>query len=219
MKKILIKIISCITSMMIIPSSCMAWTNEHIQKTYEDYFGTKYTSHIYGLKALTCMLSGEDILNKIENSKAVFFASISTMQKFLEDNYESFRPHFPHVDKAQLEYTCNKIADKILGYARDYRQLKSNGTGYEKQKAIKALDDFDENRQRFILEQISVALQTEPNTIQFPVLIEMAAQIAESLNLKLGREEKRRKSVLLKWFDTNWEIINPVIKTLTIVKA
>ncbi|KAH0786439.1 hypothetical protein GPJ56_009650 [Histomonas meleagridis] len=42
-------------------------------------------------------------------------------------------------------------------------------------------------------------------------LVNIAAIIAENAGIKLDRDAKRRKSVLLKWFDENWTKIQPYL--------
>ena len=42
-------------------------------------------------------------------------------------------------------------------------------------------------------------------------LTNIAKVIAESAQIKLDRDAKRRKSVLLKWFDENWAEIQPFL--------
>lgn len=42
-------------------------------------------------------------------------------------------------------------------------------------------------------------------------LIGIASAIAEKANLKLDRDAKRRKNVLIRWFDENWETVGPLL--------
>ena len=47
--------------------------------------------------------------------------------------------------------------------------------------------------------------------IKQPELLSIAKVLAQNANLKLDRDAKRRKSVLIKWFDENWNLIAPFI--------
>lgn len=45
----------------------------------------------------------------------------------------------------------------------------------------------------------------------------IAEHIAQKLQINLDRDAKRRKTVLLKWFDENWKVIKDVIYDYTVV--
>jgi hypothetical protein len=42
-------------------------------------------------------------------------------------------------------------------------------------------------------------------------LLSIATVLAENANIRLDRDAKRRKSVLLKWFEENWTAVSPFI--------
>jgi hypothetical protein len=44
-----------------------------------------------------------------------------------------------------------------------------------------------------------------------PDLLSMESVLAGNANIKLDRDAKRRKAVLLKWFDENWAVIEPYL--------
>jgi hypothetical protein len=48
-------------------------------------------------------------------------------------------------------------------------------------------------------------------TIKQPELLSIASVLAANANIRLDRDAKRRKSVLLKWFEENWLAVEPFI--------
>lgn len=49
------------------------------------------------------------------------------------------------------------------------------------------------------------------NNIKQPELLSIATVLASNANIKLDRDAKRRKSVLIKWFEENWKAILPFL--------
>jgi hypothetical protein len=47
-----------------------------------------------------------------------------------------------------------------------------------------------------------------PN-IKQPELVSIASVLAQGTNIRLDRDAKRRKAVLIKWFEENWAAIAP----------
>ena len=47
-------------------------------------------------------------------------------------------------------------------------------------------------------------------------LVNIAQVIASKVNIKLDRDAKRRKTVLLKWFSENWSKIQPYLKYIVL---
>ena len=48
-------------------------------------------------------------------------------------------------------------------------------------------------------------------SIKQPELLSIATVLAQNANIKLDRDAKRRKSVLIKWFEENWNAIHPFL--------
>ena len=48
-------------------------------------------------------------------------------------------------------------------------------------------------------------------SIKQPELLSIATVLAQNANVKLDRDAKRRKSVLIKWFEENWAAIHPFL--------
>jgi hypothetical protein len=49
------------------------------------------------------------------------------------------------------------------------------------------------------------------NNIKQPELLSMAQVLANHANIRLDRDAKRRKAVLIKWFEENWVAIEPFL--------
>ena len=47
--------------------------------------------------------------------------------------------------------------------------------------------------------------------VKQPELLSIATVVAQNANVKLDRDAKRRKSVLIKWFQENWSTISPYL--------
>ena len=77
----------------------------------------------------------------------------------------------------------------------------------EKQRIAERLGDFDAKRCP-VWRKIT---QRFGNAIKQPELLSIARVLADQLNLKLDRDAKRRKSVLIKWFAENWELVGDLI--------
>lgn len=188
MKKILIKIISGIASLAIMPWNCTAWNNQNIQQAYESAFDYRYLYTHNGLKALT-----SEIAKYCPYYFTNQFNTISTMQKFLEDNYENFKLIFPNIVQEDLKARYN-----------DFQT-------YDKKKSTKYICDFNINMQKEIAEKIK-----EKFMISYPThntLLTIAQVFEKEYNIKLDREAKRRKPALLKWYFEHWELIQslPII--------
>jgi hypothetical protein len=49
-------------------------------------------------------------------------------------------------------------------------------------------------------------------TLKQPELLSIARILSANANIKLDRDAKRRKSVLVKWFEENWSSISPFLE-------
>jgi hypothetical protein len=47
-------------------------------------------------------------------------------------------------------------------------------------------------------------------------LVSIADLVARKANLRLDRDARRRKPVMLKWFDENWQIIQPLLSDIVL---
>lgn len=198
MKKILSKIALLIASLVISPCICMAWTDENIKKHYEDKFGTKYTDSVNGLRAIVYILG----------SKRVSW-SIDKLQAYLEQHYVEFKEKFETVDMQEVENKCSELQKY---YCQTQRNWQDSHLGHDRLQSIKALGNFDENMQKNRMAEIIKATEFQGENIARTELLSIAQIISEKTSVELYREAKRRKSVLLKWFDDNWDQILPTLQ-------
>lgn len=47
-------------------------------------------------------------------------------------------------------------------------------------------------------------------------LVSVADLLCEKLNIKLDRDARRRKSVIIKWFEEHWTQIHPILPMITL---
>lgn len=52
------------------------------------------------------------------------------------------------------------------------------------------------------------------NTIRVKEVCLLASMISTKLKINITRDTKRKASLLYKWFDTNWDIIEPHLKSI-----
>lgn len=57
------------------------------------------------------------------------------------------------------------------------------------------------------------------NNIKQPELLSIATVLASNANIKLDRDAKRRKCVLIKWFEENWKAILPYLDYVVLEDA
>jgi hypothetical protein len=55
--------------------------------------------------------------------------------------------------------------------------------------------------------------------IKQPELVSIASVLAQSTNIKLDRDAKRRKAVLIKWFEENWTTVAPFLDHVVLEHA
>lgn len=198
MKKILSKITLLIASLVISPCICMAWTDENIKKHYEDKFGKKYTDSQAGLRAISYMLSNKSLGGSKDDTQA-----------YLEKHYEEFKEKFETVDMQELEDKYIEFQEYNCKNAQIWRDLH---LGYDLVKGTEALGNFDEGMQKKRMAEIIKVTQFSGTRIKQNELLSIAQIISEKTSVKLDREATRRKSVLLKWFDDNWDQILPTLQ-------
>ena len=88
-----------------------------------------------------------------------------------------------------------------------FTMLTSKHVSQEKERIADRLGDF-KPKQNAIWTEITNRFGP---SIKQPELLSIANVLAQNANLKLDRDAKRRKSVLIKWFSENWANIAPII--------
>ena len=89
----------------------------------------------------------------------------------------------------------------------------SHSTGKEKDRINERLGVFDPKQTWQKICDIF-----GPN-IKHPELVSIATVASGFLNIKLDRDAKRRKKVLIKWFEENWAEIEPIISRVQLEEA
>lgn len=77
----------------------------------------------------------------------------------------------------------------------------------DKAKVRQILSDFDPNKS----EAWKTITDLFGHNIKQPPLLEIARIVAEHVGIAVTRQARRRKSVLIKWYDDNWSYIKPYI--------
>ena len=97
--------------------------------------------------------------------------------------------------------TIPNLATQVIGVP----QQKVNCD--EKQRIAMRMNGFD-LKENHIWDELSKRFGAN---IKRGELTNIAKVLADAANIKLDRDAKRRKSVLLKWFDEHWETISPLL--------
>lgn len=83
-------------------------------------------------------------------------------------------------------------------------------TEFERNKLTDRLSNFDFVRSR----AWKVIKQKGWDTLNQKELLSIASILASKCNISLDREAKRRKPILVKWFDENFDIIAPIFNCI-----
>jgi hypothetical protein len=97
------------------------------------------------------------------------------------------------------------------GQAGDFGQLPGQSlafdTNKEKERIASRLSGFNAKDNGVW----KVITQRFGSSIKQPELLSMAQVLAAHASIRLDRDAKRRKSVLVKWFQENWAAIEPYL--------
>lgn len=88
-----------------------------------------------------------------------------------------------------------------------FSQTAHPGTNREKERISDRLHGFDP-KDNIAWKEITQRFGTN---IKQPELLSIAEVLANYANVKLDRDAKRRKTVLIKWFSENWSLISPYL--------
>lgn len=104
-------------------------------------------------------------------------------------------------------YVPNQLFPKGQMDIPELSALPSRETMDERSRIAKRLFGFNP-KDNYVVKEIS---RRFGGLIKHGELVGIAAAIAERANLRLDRDAKRRKNVLIRWFDENWETIEPFL--------
>jgi hypothetical protein len=123
-------------------------------------------------------------------------------------------PHtltLPPAKDEQLDPAMATAAyNAILASRPDVMQLLAAApvdTNPEKRRIASRLSGFNP-KDAGVWRELSRRFGTNVNQ---PELVSIATVLAQSANIKLDRDAKRRKAVLIKWFEENWTEIAPFL--------
>ena len=85
----------------------------------------------------------------------------------------------------------------------------------EKERISNRLNGFDP-KNNFVWKEIT---QKFGSNIKQQELLSIATVIADKAKIKLDRDAKRRKTVLIKWFQENWDAIHPYFDYVVLEEA
>jgi len=88
-----------------------------------------------------------------------------------------------------------------------YMPTQANEDNKEKHRISARMAGFDP-KDNEVWRQIT---QRFGANVKQPELLSIANVLAMNANIKLDRDAKRRKSVLIKWFQENWAIVSPFL--------
>ena len=120
------------------------------------------------------------------------------------------QPTDPNLNQLKIEQLDQQTLAAIQQYSLIPQQAfppERLSTTKEKERIADRLSGFNP-KDNMVWHEIT---QRFGSTIKQPELLSIATVLAQNANIKLDRDAKRRKSVLVKWFEENWTIIKPYL--------
>lgn len=117
-----------------------------------------------------------------------------------ENNFAMFAAQYAALITSHPELASSEI-QQLINISQPMEQNK------EKERIANRLMGFNP-KDNSVWREISTRFGAN---IKQPELLSIAQVLASSANIKLDRDAKRRKSVLIKWFEENWGQIQPYL--------
>lgn len=196
MRKISVKMISAIASLIMLPCSCMAeWRDPNIKAAYESAFGHLYISSCDGLRSLIYLLTSK-------HPRTLGLTNIENMQNYLEDNFQALQPKFQNITREALD--------------------KEYSTHFNRSSmAQESIKNFDYKRKEGIKDNIRKAFGRDLTRAQLLAVAQVLEVTLKEKNIPIASltsiMKHGRVDNLLYWYDINWDIIAPVAPSLTLV--
>lgn len=115
-----------------------------------------------------------------------------------------------------IDSITQKVQNSIASQVGLERQIEPSEEGdratAEKRRVAQRLAGFDVKGSQ-VWREISARFGAN---IKQGELTSIASEIAKTANIRLDRDAKRRKMVLLRWFEENWEQIQPYLEYVVI---
>jgi hypothetical protein len=140
---------------------------------------------------------------------STFDALLKIVQMSLPPGYPSsgFGPGKNEpLDLSLHVFPQSALAQAALAAGGLYNPGKSLGT-HEKQRIACRLEGFNAKDTAVW----NALAQKFGSNIKQPELLSIATVLSKNANVRLDRDAKRRKSVLLKWFEENWNAVSPYL--------
>ena len=112
----------------------------------------------------------------------------------------------PNLDASILSQYLNMTQNPVV-YTDQPKIYQQETTTKEKERIASRLSGFNP-KDNMVWHEIT---QRFGASIKQPELLSIATVLAQNANIKLDRDAKRRKSVLIKWFEENWNTIHPFL--------
>lgn len=114
------------------------------------------------------------------------------------------------VNISDIKYRLSILWNTLINYSESNDDAKIQNLNYDRRKADSRLGDFDPKNSKIWKK---ICNKFSPNLSQNE-LVSLAEIIASNVKIKVDREARRRKEVLIKWFDENSEKIDPFINII-----
>ena len=141
-----------------------------------------------------------------ENNQTLLRQSANRLIQSIGPNQERIGSIIPVIDALIQQVQTSLLPSDVYGQYGIPAEL-GEGVNDEKKRIAMRMNGFDPKDNRVWSE---IANRFGANVKQGE-LTNIAQVIAAHAGIKLDRDAKRRKGVLLKWFDENWEKITPFL--------
>lgn len=143
--------------------------------------------------------SGNNLLNAIDQSSEKAKVTLS----FLQAMFCQVQLHFQNYQNPYIYSTDND--NQFSNHNVKYKEM-------EKQRIHERLRGFNV-KSNFVVEELTRRFGSD---VKQGELVDVALAISEKADIRLDRDAKRRKAVLFKWFEENWQTIQPYLDYIII---
>ena len=141
-----------------------------------------------------------------ENNQNLLRQSANRLIQIIGPGQDRIASAIPVIDTLIQQVQQSLIQGNNFGQYGSGQEF-AEGVNDEKKRIAMRMNGFDAKDNRVWAE---IARRFGP-TVKQGELTNIAQVIANHAGIKLDRDAKRRKCVLLKWFDENWEKIQPFL--------
>ena len=160
----------------------------------------------------TLLLSKLTKLVDISSSDEKITEIVQNTLQTISEAYLKTPVGVPEEIKALNELEDPKSSPLLSEFAKQKPIFMHKPQSDDKEKVKAILGDFDPNKSE-------AWLTLEENfgvNVKQPPLLEIAKIIGQHVHINVNRNARRRKSVLIKWYHDNWDVIKPYIKNFRV---